>query len=90
MSNALPAPPPEPEEYGHIISYYDEVDDEPENPPPPSAPVATLRNGVMNGQASGPLPPRQASLHVDTSPNDPPPGEQQPRQITHTLVKHLQ
>lgn len=89
MSNAPHAPSPEPEEYGHLIHYYDQADDEPEDPPASSAPVATLRNGVMNGQASGLLPPRQASLHGDTSPHDPPAGEQQTRQITHTLVKHL-
>lgn len=89
MSNAPPSPP-EPEEYNHIVAYYDTAHDEPENPSNAVVSVPTLRNGVMNGQASGPLPPRQTSLHVDTSLSDPPPGEQQPTQITRTLVEQLQ
>ncbi|KAG8684329.1 hypothetical protein FRC09_015457, partial [Ceratobasidium sp. 395] len=72
MSTApRPPAPPEPEEYNHIVDYYDTVHDEPENTPG-AAPVPTLRNGTMNGQGSGLVPPRQESLG---SFNDAPPSK---------------
>jgi hypothetical protein len=79
------APPPDLEEYNHIVDYYDTAHDDPEAPPPPPVPAPTLRNGTMNGQPSGPLPPRQASLHLETTFNEPP-GEQEPKN-THTRPK---
>ncbi|KAG9101676.1 hypothetical protein FRC06_002741 [Ceratobasidium sp. 370] len=74
MSTAPPLPtPPEPEEYNHIVDYYDTVYDEPVNTPT-AAPAPTLRNGTMNGQGTGLPHPRQENLHLDTSFNEPPPG----------------
>ncbi|CAE6433391.1 unnamed protein product [Rhizoctonia solani] len=74
MVNTPPPPAIEPEEYSHIVDYYDSARDE-DGPLDEAStalvPAPSLREGTMNGQG-----PRQTSLHLEGREMVPAPGRQ--------------